>query len=369
MARAATASIDFSALLHNYRLAKQACQQQKALAIIKADAYGHSAVQAAFALQNDADGFGVACIEEALELRENAINLPILLLEGFFNVDELPLISDQNLWTTIHSRQQIEQLKNTPLKKSISVWLKMDTGMHRLGIPPEDYARAYDDLKNIAWVKDIVLMSHFASADELSNISTEAQINTFKQYSNGIECPYSLANSAATFAHENSHAHWQRPGIMLYGASPFAESHPLADQLKPVMTLSSEIIAIHNLHAGDAVGYGGTYVCKQSTKVGIVAMGYADGYPRHAKTGTPVMVNGQRTQLIGCVSMDMLAVDLTHIDDADTGSYVELWGPNLLATEVAKHSDTIAYTLFTGITRRVYKQYLSCESLRTASTA
>jgi len=356
MGRAATATMDFEALRHNYRLAKQV-SGNKAVAIIKANAYGHGAVLAAQALRYEADAFGVACIEEALELRNAGITQPILLLEGFFTADELPIIAKNNFWTAVHSLEQIDIIAQSQLSHPINVWLKMDSGMHRLGVRPDDYQQAYEKLKALYQVREIVLMTHFACADELNKQETRIQIGLFDHITKEIDEAKSLANSAGTLGHDLAHRDWQRPGIMLYGATPFPHEHEHGDKLQPVMSLTSEIIAIHNLEKGDAIGYGGGFVCDQPTRVGTVAMGYADGYPRHARTGTPVLVNGKRTRIIGRVSMDMLAVDLTNIDDAEVGSHVELWGKNLLASEVAPWCDTIPYTLFTGITRRVKKAY------------
>ncbi|WP_415885355.1 alanine racemase [Neptuniibacter sp. QD37_6] len=358
MARAATATINLDAIRHNYRLAKSAAPDQGALAIIKADAYGHGAVKVAQALEDEADGFGVACIEEAVELREAGINKPILLLEGFFSADELNYISDKELWCAIHSVEQIDILAKADIEKPISAWLKMDSGMHRLGVKPEDYAAAFEKLSQLDQVKEVVLMSHFSSADEPELSATNEQIQRFDVVAATLDAAVSLANSAGTLAHEDARRDWQRPGIMLYGATPFAESQPLADQLQPAMTLSSEVIAVRELEVGEPVGYSQTWRCSRPSKIGTVAIGYADGYPRHAKSGTPVLVDGHKTQIVGRVSMDMLAVDLTDIPTANVGSHVELWGENLPATEIAKCSDTIPYTLFTGITRRVHKKYI-----------
>ena len=363
MGRAATATINLDAIRANYRLAKSLSNGQKAVAIIKADAYGHGAVVVANALSAEADAFGVACIEEALELRDAGIKNPILLLEGFFKAHELPLIAQHNLWTSVHSLSQIEDIKNANLKNSINVWLKMDSGMHRLGIAPEDYVSAYTQLKSLSQVKEVVLMSHFSSSDDLTADTTAQQIDCFNTFSASINADVSLANSAGTLGHFDARREWQRPGIMLYGATPFEQGHAQGDLLKTAMTLSSEVIAIHHLQPGDAVGYSRTFICEKPTIVGTVAMGYADGYPRHAKSGTPILVNGQRTRIIGRVSMDMLAVDLTHIQDVAVGAYVECWGENLPAVEIAPHCDTIPYTLFTGITRRVHKVYCDDQQL------
>lgn len=358
MARAATATINLNAIVHNYRLAKSTSTDGYAVAVIKADAYGHSAVRIAEALSGEADAFAVACIEEALELRTAGIQEPILLLEGFFETAELEIIAAQNLWCAIHSTEQIDALAQAELSAPLTIWLKMDSGMHRLGIAPEQYRAAYEQLSRLKQVQDIVLMTHLSCADEPDNPATQAQITTFKAATAGLPAAVSIANSAGLLAHADSRATWQRPGIMLYGASPFIESQSLADQLQPAMTLTSEIIAIRDLQEGDAVGYSRTWVCDKPSRIGTVALGYADGYPRHAKNGTPVLVNGQRTQLVGRVSMDMLAVDLSDLSDVEVGAKVELWGENLLATEVAQHCDTIPYTLFTGITKRVHKRYV-----------
>lgn len=358
MARAATATINLNAIRHNYLLAKNASPENKAVAIIKADAYGHGAVKVAQSLEDIADAFGVACIEEAIELREAGITLPILLLEGFFTADELDYISQNNLWCAVHSVDQIKIIADTELSKPIKIWLKMDSGMHRLGVHPDQYEAAYQELKSLPQVEEVVLMSHFASADEPQKNTTAEQIRCFDAVASKLDAPVSLANSAGTMAHPDARRSWQRPGIMLYGATPFAESQELADQLKAAMTLSSEVIAVRELQPGDAVGYSGKWVCDKPSRVGTVAMGYADGYPRHAKNGTPVLVDGKLTQIIGRVSMDMLAVDLTALPEAGVGSHVEFWGDHLKASEVATYCDTIPYTLFTGITRRVHKKYI-----------
>ncbi len=357
MARAATATINLQAIRHNYNLAKSLAPEQKALAIIKADAYGHGAVAVANALSDIADGFGVACIEEAIELRDAGISLPILLLEGFFQPDELKRISQNNLWCAVHSLDQIDIIAQADLQTPMNIWLKMDTGMHRLGIAPQDYLAAYKRLTQLSQAGEIVLMTHFSSADEPELAVTTQQIQLFDSITQNLNAPQSLANSAGAMAYPDACRTWQRPGIMLYGATPFTAPQAIAEQLKPVMTLSSEIIAVRDLEPGAAVGYGGTWVCQQPTRVGTVAIGYADGYPRHARSGTPVFVNGQKSQIIGRVSMDMLAVDLTAIPDAAVGSYVELWGDTLAANEIATCCNTIPYTLFTGITRRVHKKY------------
>lgn len=357
MARAATATIHLDAIRHNYRLAKSMAPEQQAMAIIKANAYGHGAIEVAKALEDEAAAFGVACIEEAVELREAGIAKPILLLEGFFTPDELAYISEQNLWCAVHSPAQIEQIAAADVANPIHFWLKMDSGMHRLGVLPSEYRQAYDRLVALPQAASVTLMTHFSSADEPELPVTAEQVATFDTATQGIEAPVSMANSAGTMAHATARRSWQRPGIMLYGASPFAAPQEIADQLKPAMSLTSEVIAIRDLEPGESVGYSCTFTCEEPMRIGTVAMGYADGYPRYAGTGTPVMVNGQKSRIIGRVSMDMLAVDLTGLEGIECGAHVELWGEQISANDIADRCGTIPYTLFTGITRRVHKVY------------
>lgn len=350
--RPARACIDLAALRHNYHYAKSLAPHSKAAAIIKANAYGHGAVVVARALY-DADGFGVACIEEALELRESGITQPIVLLEGIFTPDELVLVERYNLMIAVHCQEHIEWLEQATLSKPLSIWLKIDTGMHRLGFFPEQVPSAFARLKECKQVKDITLMTHFARADELDAQATNLQIERFKHATQGLNAPASIANSPATLGWPSTRLDWVRPGIMLYGASPLDDNLAVSKELKPVMTLESALISVRELAAGESIGYGARFTCQAPTRVGVVAMGYADGYPRHAVDGTPVVVNGIRTRVIGRVSMDMMTVDLTPIPQAKIGDRVELWGKQVLANEVAAHSQTIAYTLFTGITKRV----------------
>ncbi|MBN0988236.1 alanine racemase [Amphritea pacifica] len=359
MSRAAKITVDLEAIRQNYRLARSLNTAGNAAAIIKADAYGHNAVKVARALQAEADAFGVACIEEGIELIEAGIQKPVLLLEGFFEVSELPYISEHGMWCAVHSLHQIEQIAQASLSKPVTVWLKMNSGMNRLGIHPDDYQAAFQRLQQLDNVSDIVLMTHFASSDELDKATTEQQLAVFNRASEGLDAPHCLANSAAVLAWQDARRDWMRPGLMLYGATPFPEAQEQADKLLPAMTLTSEVIAIRDVQPGECVGYGGNFVADKPTRVGTVALGYADGYPRHAVTGTPVWINGQRARIIGRVSMDMLGVDLTGIPDAGIGTEVEFWGRNVTAAEVATCCDTIPYTLFTGITRRVHKRYIN----------
>ena len=348
--RPARALIDLQALRHNYQLAREVTGA-KALAVIKADAYGHGAVRCAQALEAEADGFAVACIEEALELRAAGIGAPILLLEGFFEADELPLIVEHDFWCVVHSLWQLDAIEQARLAKPIHVWLKLDSGMHRVGLHPNDYKAAYQRLQASANVAKIVLMSHFARADELDCTRSVEQVAVFLGARADLTAEISLRNSPAVLGWPRVPSDWVRPGLMLYGASPFEEPQATASRLQPVMTLESKVICVRELPAGEPVGYGAKFITQKPMRIGVVAMGYADGYPRQAPTGTPVLVDSVRSQLLGRVSMDMLCIDLTDVPQAGLGSTVELWGKNILASEVASAADTIPYQIFCNLKR------------------
>ncbi len=353
--RPARALIDLQALRHNYRLARE-LSAARALAVIKADAYGHGAVRCAQALQAEADGFAVACIEEALELRAAGIDKPILLLEGFFEADELALIAQHDLWCVVHAFWQIEAIERAAPGKPLRVWLKLDSGMHRVGLEPHQLQAGWQRLQASGKVDRIVLMSHFARADELDCPRSREQVQVFEQARQGLSAEVSLCNSPAILGWPGMPGDWVRPGIMLYGATPFECPHEQAARLRPVMTLESRIISVRDLPAGEPVGYGASFVAPRPTRVGVVAMGYADGYPRHAPSGTPVSVDGRPARLIGRVSMDMLTVDLSDLPQSGLGSRVELWGPTVPASEVALLAETIPYELFCNLRRaeRIY---------------
>ena len=358
--RPARALIDLEALRHNYRLARRLCGRDggggRALAVVKADAYGHGAVRCALALQDEADGFAVACIEEALALREAGIRAPILLLEGFFDADELPLIAQHNLWTVVHAPWQVQALERTPLSRPLDVWLKLDSGMHRVGLDAGDYRDAWQRLRALPHVGNIVKMSHFARADETGCARTDEQLATFAAATAGLAGDTSLCNSPALLGWPQARADWARPGLMLYGVSPFAPPNDNAAHLRPVMTLDSKIIAVRELPAGEPVGYGARFVTDAPTRIGVVAIGYADGYPQFAVNGTPVAIDGKPGRLVGRVSMDMLTVDLTDHPQAGIGSGVELWGKQVPAAEVVAHSQTSSYRLLCAV-KRVPLQY------------
>ncbi|MCD9027674.1 alanine racemase [Luteimonas sp. BDR2-5] len=356
--RPARALIDLDALRHNYRLA-QRLGGGRALAVVKADAYGHGAVRCAAALQDDADGFAVAFLEEALALREAGIRAPILLLEGFLAADELPLLAEHALWTVVHAPWQVEALARANPAQPLDVWLKLDSGMHRVGIDAGDYAATWQRLRAMPQVGRLVKMTHFARADEPGQNRTREQLDAFDAATAGLPGETSLCNSPALLGWPEARGDWARAGLMLYGVSPFAgdpATRPAHPPLRPVMTLESRVIAVRDLPAGEPVGYGGIFVSERPTRVGVVAMGYADGYPQFAATGTPVAVDGRPGRLIGRVSMDMLTVDLSDHAGAGVGSRVELWGSEVAAGDVVAHSHTSAYRLLCGV-KRVPLQY------------
>lgn len=358
MSRPAIAHIRLDAFRHNYRVAKQ-CHGGKALAVIKANAYGHGAVHCAKSIEGEADGFAVACLEEALQLREAEIPEPILLLEGFFEAVELPEIVANDLWIVVHAQWQLEIFLQATLKRPLQVWLKMDSGMHRVGLSPTEYVQAYRRLKGHKNVEKLVLMTHFANADNLKSDHTLQQIEIFQNTIYGLDAQTSLANSAAILCWNQAKCDWTRPGIMLYGANPLM----IVDtKLKPVMQLTSQIISIRNIKKGESIGYGSIFSAERDTIVGVVACGYADGYPRSAATGTPMAVDDKMTRLIGRVSMDMLYVDLTDIPSAHIGSKVELWGNTVSANSVAKSAGTIAYELFCNV-KRAHFQYFDSSNI------
>ena len=293
--RPAHALIDLSALRHNYQLAKS-LSGCRAFAVIKANAYGHGAVRCAEALQGSADAFAVACIEEALELRAAGIRQPILLLEGWFEADELPLLAEHDLWAVLHHEEQLLQLQDANLSRPLHIWLKLDSGMHRVGFSPAEYASVWQRLAALPQVASLSKITHFSRADEPETGRTEQQLATFAAATAGLEGPASLCNSPGILAWPQAHHDWLRPGIMLYGATPFEYEQDNASKLRPVMQLTSRIIAVRELPAGEPIGYGSRFVTTRPTRVGVVAMGYADGYPRHAKDGTPVLVDGQRSR-------------------------------------------------------------------------
>jgi alanine racemase len=350
MPRPLRADISLSALRHNYAAAKNKAPRSKAFAVVKANAYGHGVERVAKAL-SDADGFATLELESAVRLRERGIEQPILLLEGFFDAGELETFAELQLTTSIHAEDQIEILAAAQLERSIDVFVKMNSGMNRLGFAPADYRKAVERLAALSQVKSVTLMTHFSSSDEPGGI--DEAMRRFKSATEGLNYPVSLSNSAATLACPEAHGAWVRPGIMLYGATPFADRGAAFIGLKPVMTLTSQIIAIQEMQAGEGIGYGLTFRSEAPLRVGIVACGYADGYPRIANSGTPIAVDGQVTRTVGRVSMDMLAVDLTNVRTARVGSKVELWGSVVPVDDVAKGAGTVGYEMLCAVAPRV----------------
>ncbi len=323
-------------------------------AVIKANGYGHGQARVARAL-DAADAFAVACIEEAVTLREAGVHKPILLLEGCFEAAELPLCSLLGFAVGVHDPGQVEMLEQARLERPVSVWLKIDTGMHRLGIAPEQAVAVWRRLRDCPAVAPAIhLMSHLARADERDSDYTLTQLQLFEHLGRALPGERSLANSAAVLAWPQTHYHWVRPGLMLYGAAPFADTLAEAEGLQPVMTLATRLIAVKRVRRGEPVGYGGGWICPEDMDIGVAAIGYADGYPRHAPSGTPLLVNGRRAALAGRVSMDMIGVDLRGHPDAKVGDPVVLWGPGLPIEWVAQAAGTIPYTLLCGVTARVY---------------
>lgn len=351
MTRPLRARIDLAALRHNLQRVRQAAPTSRIMAVVKANAYGHCMTRVAQALA--ADGFGVACLEEALSLREAGIRQPITLLEGYFDTGELEVVSRDRLQPVVHCDEQLRQLEAAFLSQPIAVWMKLDTGMHRLGFAPGRAAEIYQRLHACPNVDHIGLFSHLGYTDDRRSAQTQRQCELFLSATRGLAGERSLANSGGLLAWPETRLEWVRPGLMLYGISPFAGDTGPEQDLHPVMTLESRLIAVHHFPRGTAIGYSGAWVCPEDMPVGVAAVGYGDGYPRHAPTGTPLLVNGQRAQIVGRVSMDMICIDLRGQPGARTGDPVTLWGRDLPVEEIARCAGTIAYELVCAVASRV----------------
>lgn len=354
MARPTQARLNLDALRHNVKLAQSLAPQSRLMAVVKANAYGHGALAMASALEPYSDAMAVACIEEALELRESGIKAPLLLLEGPFEPAELAVAAANDFWLMIDNERQLKWLQQARLTAPLHCWLKIDTGMHRLGFASQRCAELFYRLSNMPQHRGSpVLCTHFASADEVDPRGTEQQLACFASACAGLKAERSAANSPGLLAWPQSHYEWVRPGYMLWGNSPFgSRSQVNADQLRPVMTLESAIISLRDVPSGSAVGYGGSWVAQRPSRIATVAIGYGDGYPRNAVNGTPVLVKGQRAALAGRVSMDMITVDVSDIDAVNIGDPVTLWGEGLPIAEVAEHAATIGYELLTRMPLR-----------------
>ena len=350
MPRPIRATFDTAALRNNLAVARARAPDSRAWAVVKANAYGHGLLRAVEALAA-ADGFALLDLEEAVRLRDAGVRKPILLLEGFFSLDDLALVVEHGLSVVIHSEEQVDILVAAGFPTRIPLYLKLNTGMNRLGFSPEAFAIALERLQGCRMAGEITLMTHFADADGERGV--REQLERFTKATRDLALPRSLANSAALLRFPDTHADWVRPGIMLYGCSPFADESAESLGLQPVMTLASELLAVRELGKGDRVGYGGAFVAPKRMRIGVVACGYADGYPRHAPDGTPVLVAGRRARTAGRVSMDMLTVDLTGVPEAAVGAPVTLWGEGLSADEVATAAGTISYELLCRLAARV----------------
>ncbi len=351
MPRPIRATISSTALRHNLNIARRFAAGAKVWAVIKANGYGHGLLRVAKALE-DADGFALLDFVDALRLRSAGINKPILMLEGFFRPQDLPFLEKYALTPVIHCVEQVEMLQANDLGGQIDAYLKVNSGMNRLGFAPDNLRLGWNVLQEDPQIRSVTLMTHFADADGESGV--RGQLDWFNQITHSLQGPRCVANSAALLRYpEQTRANWVRPGIMLYGCSPFADQSAAALGLQPAMTLSSEIIALQKLQPGERVGYGFSYETAGEMTVGVVACGYADGYPRHAPSGAPVLVAGQRSRIVGRVSMDMICVDVTGIREARVGAPVTLWGEGLSADEVAMHAGTISYELLCRLAPRV----------------
>ncbi|GGZ57943.1 alanine racemase 1 [Lysobacter xinjiangensis] len=359
MARPTSATIHLDALRHNLGQVRALAPRSRAMAVVKADGYGHGLERVARALAG-ADAFGVAALSDAERLRAAGISQPILLLSGFDEPSDIERLRALNVWTAVHHVSQIEMLEQALPGEPLDCWLKLDSGMHRLGFAPEAFRAAYERLSAMrgGTVGDIVLMNHFASSDEFADspsqgVQTREQLDVFRATTAGLDAGHSLANSAAVLGWPEAHGTWIRPGGALYGMS-VVEGRTGADfGLRPAMTLSTRLIAVNRVRRGSRIGYAGTWECPEDMDIGVAAIGYGDGYPRAAPAGTPVRVAGHHTQVIGRVSMDLMTVDLRGVPGAKVGDPVTLWGEDLPVEIIAERAGTIGYELTCSITRRV----------------
>lgn len=355
--RKTQAIINLSAVKNNYNQISNLAPQSQTIAVIKANAYGHGAIELAKSLHSLVPAFAVAFLDEAMALRASGITLPILILEGPLTKEDFELAKQHNFWLMLHNNEQISWLTQFHPTYKEKLWLKIDTGMNRLGFTNEQAQNIIDNLTNCQ-TENLVLCSHFSNADEIENPKTQIQIDRLKVIAEKNSCQFSLANSAGIINWPQSHAHFNRLGIALYGTTP-AINKKTPIKLTPVMTLQSTIIALKKVKLGECVGYGEIWQAERDSMIATIAIGYGDGYPRNAPAGTPVFINNKLAPLAGRVSMDMITVDVTNIVDVNLGDTVELWGENLNVEVVAKHIDTINYELLTRVSERVPRFYIN----------
>jgi alanine racemase len=353
VSRLIRAVIDTNALRHNLSVIRARAGRAKVIAVIKANAYGHGLVSSALALQG-ADAFAVARLEEALALRAAGVDARILLLQGAFNAAQLQEAAHERLDLVVHDDTQLALLEESAAADRFALWIKIDSGMHRLGFPPAKFAAALARIRALRpSPREVRLLTHLACANERDRQITQAQLECFRSTTRGLDYEISVANSAGLFGDVALGCHWVRPGLALYGASPFDDCTAERLGLKPAMTLCSTVIAVRHVARGESVGYGAAWVAARDSVIATVAGGYGDGVHRSLKSGTPVLVSGRRAPLAGRVSMDMLAVDVTELPPVEVGAPVVLWGEGLPVEEVARHAGTISYELLCSVSQRV----------------
>lgn len=347
------AVVDAAALRHNLRQVRRVAPDSRVMAVIKANAYGHGLVPAAKALA-EADGFAVARLEEGLALRNSGLTNRILLLEGVFSADQLAMAARERFELMVHDPEQLQLLEGLSGNEAVTTWIKVDSGMNRLGFRLEEFAAAYERLRRNTHVQaEPTLVTHLASADDRRDPKTRQQLDAFTAATAGLPGPRSIANSAGVLAWPAARADWVRPGLMLYGASPFPSGTGAELGLRPAMTLRTEVIAVKTVRAGETVGYGGSWTAPRDTRIAVVAAGYGDGYPRNTAAGAPVQVGGRRAPLVGRVSMDMITVDVTDLPVVAVGDPVVLWGSEIPVEEIAVHAGAIAWDLLCSVSQRV----------------
>ena len=358
MKRAAFARIHLAHLKHNLSTVREIANSSKVMAVVKADAYGHGMLEVCKSLQ-EADAFSVANVNEAMELRESGIPQPIVALQGFSCVEDLQHAVQQNIQVVIHHQEQLNVLETLPNSAKLDVFIKIDTGMHRLGFAPDEFSAVLSQLQSqLNKDSKIKFMTHLACADEMDNTVTQAQLNQFDHVIEGKSGEQTIANSAGILAWPDCHRDWVRPGLVLYGVNPIQQDQAsMSIDLRAVMSLHAPLISIKNCKKGEKIGYGGDFSCPSDMVIGIIAIGYADGYPRHLKHAPDVSIRGTRAPIVGRVSMDMIAVDLTKIETR-IGEVVELWGETISVAEVAQHAETISYELLCTVGNAVEKKYI-----------